>query len=181
MTAALAGFVDTLELPTERGVSPRAVRTVLKTMAKIANDEGDFRYGLRGSKLATLTDYSLSVVRRAQRYLVDHGYVERVAVGGGRTSTKWRIVVHKLTGRPDSRPNSSATETQLPARRDTAQDRRPRWFPGISGRRPHSKTNHPPRLDEMLNAPVCQHHAPAGLLPNGQPRCPMCRSANASS
>src|SRR3712207_7914956 len=52
------------------------------------------------------SDYSLSVVRRAQRYLVDHGYLERVVVGGGRSSTRWRIVVHKLD-RKSTRLNSS--------------------------------------------------------------------------
>ncbi len=60
--------------------------------AKIVADSGEFRYGLRGSKLAALTDYSLSVIRRAQRYLVEHGYLERVEVGGGRASTRWRLL-----------------------------------------------------------------------------------------
>lgn len=70
--------------------------SVLRMMAKIANEAGQFRYGLRGSKLAALTEYSLSVIRRAQRYLVGHGFIERVQVGGGRASTRWRIVLHKL-------------------------------------------------------------------------------------
>jgi hypothetical protein len=80
---------------------------------QIAQDSGEFRYGLRGSKLADLTGYSLSVVRRAQRYLVDHGYLERVTVGGGRSSTQWRVVVEKLVPPPASRRNSSAVKTQL--------------------------------------------------------------------
>ncbi|MGE5761938.1 MAG: hypothetical protein ACM37V_16425, partial [Gemmatimonadota bacterium] len=99
MTAALAAHVDRLDLPAEPGVSPRAVRAMLRIMARIANDAGEFRYGLRGSKLAALTDYSLSVIRRAQRYLVQHGYLERVKIGGGRASTRWHIPIHKL--RPD--------------------------------------------------------------------------------
>jgi hypothetical protein len=68
MTAALASYVDDLALPAEPGVSTRAVRAVLRMMAKISNGAGEFRYGLCGSKLAALTDYSLSVIRRAQRY-----------------------------------------------------------------------------------------------------------------
>jgi len=127
VTAALASHVDRLELPAEPGISPRAVRSVLRMMAKIAQDSGEFRYGLRGSKLATLTDYSLSVVRRAQRYLVDHGYLQRVAVGGGRSSTRWRIVITKLAPQVTSRHNSSAVEAHQGGRGDTAQERRP-WF-----------------------------------------------------
>src|SRR5512144_3154138 len=102
MTATLAASVDTVDLPEAEGVSTRAVRAVLRMMAKIANEAGQFRYGLRGSKLAALTEYSLSVIRRAQRYLVEHGFVERMQVGGGRASTRWRIIIHKL--RPDLAP-----------------------------------------------------------------------------
>jgi hypothetical protein len=81
-------------------------------MAKIASDTGQFRYGLRGSKLASLTEYSLSVVRRAQRYLVEHGFVERVQVGGGRASTRWRILIHKL--RPDVDSGHSTQDKSWP-------------------------------------------------------------------
>jgi hypothetical protein len=112
MTAALASCVDTLDLPAEPGISPRAVRAVLRMMAKIASDTGQFRYGLRGSKLASLTEYSLSVVRRAQRYLVEHGFVERVQVGGGRASTRWRILIHKL--RPDVDSGHSTQDKSWP-------------------------------------------------------------------
>lgn len=175
MTAALAGYVDTLALPTEPGVSPRAVRSVLKMMAKIANDEGAFRYGLRGSKVATLTDYSLSVVRRAQRYLVAHGYLERVQVGGGRASTRWRIVVHKLTVKPDSRHASDAVTTRQPARRDTAQRHKP-WLSTRMNLAGPSRKLHP-RVSaaEVRDAPVCEHGGDAGALPNGQLKCPICR------
>src|SRR5512144_2864916 len=96
VTAALASFVDDLDLPAVPGVSTRAVRAVLRLMAKIASDAGQFRYGLRGSKLAALTEYSLSVIRRAQSCLVEHGFLERVRVGSGRASTRWRICVHRL-------------------------------------------------------------------------------------
>src|SRR5512135_485028 len=122
MTAALASSVDTLDLPETDGVSTRAVRAVLRMMAKIANEAGQFRYGLRGSKLAALTEYSLSVIRRAQRYLVEHGFLERVQVGGGRASTRWRILIHKLQPDPESRHTSDGTATRQPALGDTAQD-----------------------------------------------------------
>src|SRR5512135_996161 len=125
MTAALASYVDDLALPAEPGVSPRAVRAVLRVMARIANEAGEFRYGLRGSKLATLTDYSLSVIRRAQRYLVDHGYLERVKIGGGRASTRWRIPIHKLRPDHEQRPSSHTAPTHQPNRDDTAQNRTP--------------------------------------------------------
>src|SRR5512135_1633759 len=128
MTAALASSVDTLDLPETDGVSTRAVRAILRMMAKIANEAGEFRYGLRGSKLAAVTDYSLSVIRRAQRYLVEHGYLERVKVGGGRASTRWRIPIHKL--RPDhgSGHSSHTAPTHQPHRADTAQNHTPWSF-----------------------------------------------------
>jgi hypothetical protein len=175
VTAALAGHVDRLDLPPEPGVSPRAVRSVFRMMAKIAQDSGEFRYGLRGSKLATLCDYSLSVVRRAQRYLVDHGYLERVVVGGGRSSTRWRIVVHKLVPQLASRHNSTAVETHQSGRGDTAQERRP-WFSHRMDRpAPAPKSVTPPSMAELRSAPLCRHGSDGGLLPDGQLKCPLCR------
>src|SRR5512144_2144582 len=128
MTATLASSVDTLDLPHAEGVSTRAVRAVLRMMAKIANDAGQFRYGIRGSKLATLTEYSLSVVRRAQRYLVEHGFLERVAVGGGRASTRWRIVVHKLRSHPQARHGSADSPAWQPHPPATAQEHTRKLF-----------------------------------------------------
>jgi hypothetical protein len=173
VTAALAGHVDRLDLPAEPGISPRAVRSVFRMMAKIAQDSGEFRYGLRGSKLATLTDYSLSVVRRAQRYLVDHGYLERVVVGGGRSSTRWRIVVDKLAPQVASRHNSGAVETRQPGRDDTAQEHRP-WFSRRMDR-PAPASVAPPSMAELRQTPVCDHGGDSGQLPNGRPKCPLCR------
>jgi hypothetical protein len=177
VTAALASHVDRLDLPPEPGVSCRAVRSVLRMMAKIAQDSGEFRYGLRGSKLATLCDYSLSVVRRAQRYLVDHGYLERVVVGGGRSSTRWRIVVDKLAPQLASRHNSGAGETPQTGRDDTAQERR-RWFsrrmdPPAPAPAPTSIT--PRSMAELRTAPLCDHGSDARRLPDGRPKCPLCR------
>jgi hypothetical protein len=175
VTAALAVHVDRLDLPAEPGISPRAVRSVLRMMAKIAQDSGEFRYGLRGSKLATLTDYSLSVVRRAQRYLVDHGYLERVVVGGGRSSTRWRIVVDKLAPQVASRHNSGAAETRQTGRDDTAQERHP-WFSRRMDRPAPAPTSITPRsMAELRKAPLCDHGSDARRLPDGRPKCPLCR------
>jgi hypothetical protein len=175
VTAALAGYVDKLDLPAEPGISPRAVRTVFRMMAKMAQDSGEFRYGLRGSKLADLTDYSLSVIRRAQRYLVDHGYLERVTVGGGRSSTRWRVVVERLVPPPASRHNSSAVKTQQTERRDTAQDRRPWFFRKMDRPAPTPERPTLPALAQLRSAPVCDHGGDAGRLPDGRPKCPLCR------
>lgn len=171
MTTTLASHVDRLDLPPEAGVSPRAVRAVLRMMAKIANDAGEFRYGLRGSKLAGLTDYSLSVVRRAQRYLVAHGYVERLEVGGGRASTKWRIVVDKIAANLGSRHTSSATPAHQAERDDTAQDHGPVLYQGMNPPRPRGQN-----LElAVFERPLCEHGFEAGLLPSGKYRCPLCR------
>src|SRR5512144_2386170 len=125
MTAALVSAVNHLdELPVEPGVSPRAVRTVLRVYCRIAQHDGTFRYGLRGSKVAALADYSLATVRRVQRYLVAHGFLEKVQVGGGRASTRWRIVLEKLGIR-----HASGTDmTRQPSPHDTAQERTPKKF-----------------------------------------------------
>ncbi len=179
MTAALALHVDRLELPVEPGVSPRAVRAVLRMMTKIANDAGEFRYGLRGSKLAALTDYSLSVIRRAQRYLVDHGYLERLEIGGGRASTRWRVLVDKL--RPPvpqvaSGHSSSSPVTQQHTRPDTAQERRPMFSHRTFKRVPQAgPTPSPPPIHAVRHVQTCVHGGDATLLPSGLPRCPSCR------
>ncbi len=175
MTAALASCVDRLELPAEPGISSRAVRAVFRMMAKIAQDSGEFRYGLRGSKLATLCDYSLSVVRRAQRYLVDHGYIERVVVGGGRSSTRWRIVVDKLAPPLASRHNSSPAAAHHTERPGTAQERRPWFFRKMDPPAPTPKSITPPSMAELRSASVCDHGGDGGRLPDGRSKCPLCR------
>ncbi len=179
VTAALASCVDRLELPAEPGISPRAVRTVLRMMSKIANDAGEFRYGLRGSKLAALTDYSLSVIRRAQRYLVDHGFLERVEVGGGRTSTRWRILVAKLHPAPASRHSSPAPTAQQPCAPDTAQERRPKSFTWMNrGAAMYAPTPTPPPVFAAVQLTTCAHGGDGTRLASGQPRCPSCRRAS---
>jgi hypothetical protein len=177
MTAALASSVDTLDLADVEGVSTRAVRAVLRMMAKIANDAGLFRYGLRGSKLATLTEYSLSVIRRAQRYLVDHGFLERVQIGGGRASTRWRIVIHKLRPDHEVRPSSGDTATRQPEPQDTAQERTPkfssRMHQGLVSKR---STPSPPLPQTAPATATCEHGDDPGRMRSGLPRCPLCRS-----
>ncbi len=173
MTAALACSVDTLELPDADGVSVRAVRAVLRMMVKIANEAGQFRYGLRGSKLAMLTEYSLSVVRRAQRYLVEHGIIERVQVGGGRASTRWRIVIHKLVPSAGAGNSSSTGATRLPDPCDTAQERTPKFFLRMHRGLAEGRSPAPPPPLRVIK--TCEHGDEIGLLQSGLPRCPSCR------
>ena len=179
MTVALANNVDRLDLPDTPGISGRAVRSVLRMMAKIANDAGDFRYGIRGSKLATLTEYSLSVVRRAQRYLVEHGYIERVEVGGGRASTRWRILVDKIVSTLSSGHSSQPVEAQQPAHPDTGQGRIPKSFQEMYPETPAQRRTASTQLREILSAPLCEHGGLAGLLPGGTHRCAQCRRVSA--
>src|SRR5512144_401252 len=176
MTATLASSVDTLDLPHAEGVSTRAVRAVLRMMAKIANEAGQFRYGIRGSKLATLTEYSLSVIRRAQRYLVEHGFLERVTVGGGRASTRWRIVVHKLRSDPQTRHSSADSPAQQPEPQDTAQEHTPKLFHRMyRGSAEERSSSPPPRPEGAPGSPQCVHGDDPGRLRSGLPRCPLCR------
>src|SRR5512144_932135 len=176
MTAALASHVDDLDLPPESGVSTRAVRAVLRMMAKIANETGQFRYGLRGSKLAALTEYSLSVVRRAQRYLVDHGFIERVQVGGGRASTRWRIVLHRLQPDFESRHSSQDTTARQPEQPDTAQEHTPNLFHWMHrGSAPKRSPTPPPRTPDTSPPTTCEHGDDPRRLSSGLPRCPLCR------
>lgn len=144
-------------------------------MAKIANDAGEFRYGLRGSKLANLTDYSLSVVRRAQKYLVDQGYIERLEVGGGRASTKWKIVVDKLAANRSTRHTSSDAEAQQSERPDTAQGHYPESYLEMNPVRSTRKNQPSESVRNVIDQTLCSHGFPAGLLPTGAHRCPKCR------
>lgn len=203
MTAALASAANTVDLPAERGVSPRAARAVLRAYARIAQGDGTFKYGLRGSKVATLTDYSLSSVRRVQRYLLKHGFIERVKVGGGRAATVWRVVLERLGIRHGSDP----AVTPQPSRRDTAQDRTQglfsRMFSGDRRERDHAAVTHPPGRDSEPPpsraavaatrsgdpadaalawaetaadpASTCEHGGRAGYMASGAPWCPSCR------
>lgn len=180
MTATLADAVDRIEFPAVPGVSPRALSEVLSNMARIARIDGTFKYGLRASRVAEMAKYSLRVVRRAQQWLTEHGYLEKVEVGGGRASTRWRVLLDKLVEhlpKPGPGHGTDAGETRQDAPRGTGQERRPdtrgmfsRWSRHDAGSRPVAPT-FPPPIEQ-----VCEEHgSTAGILPNGLPRCPGCR------
>jgi hypothetical protein len=162
----LASLADTAALPRCPGVSTRALRSALRMMCRIAQSDGTMRYGLRASKLAVLCEYSVATIHRAERYLIEHGYIERVRIGGGRLSTHWRIVVERLAP-PDS--TLPAQPQSPPSEREDApggtQPRRPRWF-----RRPTA-----PAASNAGTTICADHGGDGGMLSNGQPRCPQCR------
>src|SRR5512144_75305 len=126
MTVALMTLVNNVELSPTPGISVRACRAVLRCMARLATDDGEFRYGMRQSKVATLAEYSAATIKRAQRWLVEHGFLERVTTGGGRRSTRWRIRVDKLRPTPPpaspERASSQPSVSRQPARDEPAQD-----------------------------------------------------------
>ena len=104
----LASLADAAPPPRCPGVSSRAMRSALRMMCRIAQNDGTIPYGLRASKLAELCEYSVATtIHRAECYLIEHGYIERVRKGGGRLSTRWRIVVDKLAP-ADAKPPEPA-------------------------------------------------------------------------
>jgi hypothetical protein len=129
MTVALMTLVNNVELSPTPGISVRACRAVLRCMARLAGDDGEFRYGMRQSKVAALAEYSAATIKRAQRFLVDHGFLERVTTGGGRRSTRWRIRVNRLRPSPPLEPpraSSQPSVSQQPAPDEPAQSRQHR-------------------------------------------------------
>src|SRR5512135_2375428 len=160
MSTALVTAVNDLDLPPEPGISPRAARTVLRVYCKIAQTDGSFRYGLRGSKIASLADYSLATVRRVQRYLIAQGFLKKIQVGGGRASTRWKIVLEKLGIRHTSRPGV----TPQPSPPDTAQEREPKRL-GKTFSRWRRDRDHAPRRPPLQP----QTEPPAQTTPNTTP------------
>jgi DNA-binding transcriptional MocR family regulator len=133
-------------------------------MCRIAQNDGTMRYGLRASKLATLCEYSVATIHRAERYLLEHGYIERVRRGGGRVSTHWRIVVEKLA--PPSPSHAPAAPAPSPNDTPTAPPRPSRWS------WPKSR---PPQSTIVTS--ICDEHGGDGsTLADGTPRCPQCRT-----
>ena len=120
------------------------------------------RYGLRASKLATLCEYSVATIHRAERYLVEHGYIERVRVGGGRSSTRWRVLVEKLA---EAAPNT-ATQSSSDTPPAPKTPRPSRW--------PWTKPRHP--ASTIVTSICDEHGGDGGTLADGTPRCPQCRS-----
>lgn len=99
MSAKLAKLAEQVPLSPEPGVSARTCRAVLRTFARYADTNGEVPDGVTVSMLADLCETSQSTVKRAQRYLIQHGLLERAEVGGGRASTRWRVLVERLTDR----------------------------------------------------------------------------------
>jgi hypothetical protein len=103
--------------------------------------------------------------------------VERVQVGGGRASTRWRILIHKL--RPDhaSGDSSSGDVTHQPGPRDTAQEHTPvlfhRMHQGLVSKR---STTTPPLPQAAPATTTCEHGDDPGRMQSGFPRCPLCRN-----
>jgi hypothetical protein len=160
----LASLADAAPLPECPGVSTRALRSALRMMCRIAQNDGSMRYGLRASKLAQLCEYSVATIHRAERYLIEHGYIERVRKGGGRLSTRWRIVVDKLAP-PDAKPPEPPQPPERVNAPEKPQRRRPHW-PRPSFSRPTS----------TAVTTICpEHGGDGGTLPSGAPRCPQCR------
>jgi hypothetical protein len=167
-------LVNNVELSPTPGISVRACRAVLRCMARLAGDDGEFRYGMRQSKVAVLAEYSAATIKRAQRFLVGHGFLERVATGGGRRSTRWRIRVDRLRPTPPTEPprsSSQPTESQQQDPDEPAQ-KRTRIFSRIySAAAPTAVT----RSDAVVTD-LCEHGHRAGLMPSkGLPWCPVCR------
>lgn len=104
----LASLADAAPPPRCPGISSRAMRSALRMMCRIAQNDGTIRYGLRASKLAELCEYSVATtIHRAECYLIEHSHIERVRKGRGRLSTRWRIVVDKLAP-ADAKPPEPA-------------------------------------------------------------------------
>ncbi len=171
MTAYLATLADATPLPRCSGVSTRAMRAALRMMCRIAQSDGTMRYGLRASKLATLCEYSVATIHRAERYLVEHGYVERVRVGGGRAATRWRVVVERLANFATTPPAAPSGPAAPPS--TNARPSRWRW---ASSWRDRSRI--------VTSSPavtlICPDHGgDGGTLADGSPRCPQCRQSQA--
>src|SRR5512142_2313321 len=116
MTLALVSLVDDVDLSPTPGLSVRAARAVLRSMARLAGADGQFRYGLRPAKVAALAESSAATIKRAQRFLVERGLLARVAVGGGRCSTRWRICVDRLHPAPPPAPPAPPSSAPPPPR-----------------------------------------------------------------
>jgi hypothetical protein len=143
-------------------------------MARLATDDGEFRYGMRQSKVAALAEYSAATIKRAQRFLVEHGFLERVATGGGRRSTHWRIRVDRLGPTPPPEPprtSSQPAKSQQPSPDEPAQRHTRIFYRIYSAVAPAAATP-----TGAVVTDVCEHGHRAGLMPSkGLPWCPVCR------
>ena len=180
MTLALVTLVDEVDLSPTPGLSVRAARAVLRSMARLASDDGQFRYGMRQAKVAALAEYSAATIKRAQRLWVERGLLERVAVGGGRPPTRWRICVDRLLPTPPPAPPASAPPP--PSQGPPRASRWPRLSqqlgrgePALERTQIFSESYTPGGPAEPVSE-VCQHGQRAGLMPTkALPWCPVCR------
>ena len=178
MTLALVTLVDDVDLSPTPGLSVRAVRAVLRSMARLAGDDGQFRYGMRQAKVAALAEYSAATIKRAQRFWVERGLLERVAVGGGRCSTRWRICVDRLRPAPVPAPAAPPPPPPGPPRASrwaSAIQQLGRGEPALERSQIFSESYTPSGPAEPVTE-VCQHGQRAGLMPTkALPWCPVCR------
>lgn len=175
MTWALAREADLAQFPTTAGISARAINGVLGAMAKIAQSDGTYRYGLRASKIAEITKYSLSTTRRILRVLHDIGVLVKERIGGGRASTKWRIDLDKLA-------SYLPKKTRQPVRPDTPAVLKKHGLGPRAGMvskmfsRPRRQTVAvPPPGTPREPLEVCEHGGDAGTWPGGIYKDPFCR------
>lgn len=171
VTAYLATLADATPLPRCPNVSTRAMRAALRMMCRIAQSDGSMRYGLRASKLASLCEYSVATIHRAERYLVEHGYVERTQVGGGRAATRWRVVVEKLAH--FATPSNPSSATSQPSNADEPRSRWP-WPNSWRDRSPAAPSS------PLVTSICSEHGGDGGTLADGSPRCPQCRRSQMS-
>src|SRR5512142_1141445 len=185
MTLALVTLVDDADLSPTPGLSVRAARAVLRSMARVAGDDGEFRYGMRQAKVAALAEYSAATIKRAQRFLVERGLLERVAVGGGRCSTRWRICVERL--RPAPAPAAPAATASAPPPPRPGSPRASWWSsasqqldrgePALGHTQIFSQSYTPSGPAEPVTE-VCEHGQRAGLMPTkALPWCPIYRKS----
>jgi len=167
MSAVVLAHVRKIDLPAEPGLSTRAARAVLSVYARLCKPDGSFRFGIRGSKIAELADYSIATIRRAQRFLTEQGYLVKIEVGGGRRSTRWLLDLQRLGFSSSPRDTTPQSPTPQPPEPDTAQEHRPKTFEKPSSRGPAGMS--PPVLE------TCTHGGDASTLPDGSPRCAICR------
>ena len=138
-------------------------------MCRIAQNDGTMRYGLRATSSRAMR------IQRGhhppgRRRLVEHGYIERVRIGGGRLSTHWRIVVDKLAP-ADAKPPEPPQPPERVNAPEKPQRRRPHW-PRPSFSRPSSPA---------VTTICAEHGGDGGTLSDGTPRCPQCRRRPGSS
>jgi hypothetical protein len=177
MTVALMTLVNNVDLSPTPGISVRACRAVLRCMARLASDDGEFRYGMRQSKVAVLAEYSAATIKRAQRFLVEHGFLERVATGGGRRSTRWRIRLDRLRPTPPPEPPRASSRppvSQQPTPDEPAQSHAQIFTRNYSPGAPAAVT-----ATHAVVTDLCEHGHPAGLMPSkALPWCPVCRRSS---